>query len=238
MAGADTRKWRRYLNFWRANIAADVDAELAFHVDARMEELTTGGLDAAADMRLHALARSHDVDVRAAALAALHLASGSERGTRRMLASALRAEGDHDLAVRSRWAIALGYMGDRFAATGDPAAALTAYDRALDVRPSSPALLMSRANAQRDAGDLTGAIASYQSSLAIDRSNSLAWVNFGIALATARECGAVLPTAAIVDQLMHAVSLAGHGSDDHSALLTEVERLARHDIRADQSDAV
>ncbi|HMC55709.1 MAG TPA: tetratricopeptide repeat protein, partial [Gemmatimonadaceae bacterium] len=161
-----------------------------------------GGLDAAADMRLHALARSHDVDVRAAALAALHLASGSERGTRRMLASALRAEGDHDLAVRSRWAIALGYMGDRFAATGDPAAALTAYDRALDVRPSSPALLMSRANAQRDAGDLTGAIASYQSSLAIDRSNSLAWVNFGIALATAGDTTAAvtaLTNAATVD---------------------------------------
>ena len=33
-----------------------------------------------------------------------------------MLASALRAEGDHDLAVRSRWALALGYMGDWFAA--------------------------------------------------------------------------------------------------------------------------
>ena len=38
MAG-DTRKWHRYLHFLRPNIAADVDAELAFHVDARTEEL-------------------------------------------------------------------------------------------------------------------------------------------------------------------------------------------------------
>ena len=151
-----------------------------------------GGLDAAAGMRLRAMAGSHDVDARAAALAALHLASGSNRGTRRTLASALRAEGDHDLAVRSRWALALGYMGDQFAAKGDLAAALTAYGRALDVRPSSAALLMSRANAQRDAGDVRGAITSYQSSLAIDRSNSLAWVNFGIALATAGDSAAAV----------------------------------------------
>lgn len=164
--------------------------------------LPDGGLDAALGKRLRALAGSRDVDVRAAALAALHLASGSERGTRRLLASALRAEGDHDLAVRSRWALALGYMGDQFAARGDPAAALTAYGRALDVRPSNAALLMSRANAQRDAGDLTGAIASYRSSLAIDRSNSLAWVNFGIALATAGDTAAAviaLTNAATVD---------------------------------------
>jgi len=159
------------------------------------------GVDAAADTRLRAMVGSHDVDVRAMALAALHLASGSKRGTRRVLALALRAEGDHDLAVRSRWALALGYMGDQFAAKGDLGAALTAYGRALDVRPSSAALLMSRANAQRDAGDLRSAITSYQSSLAMDRSNSLAWVNFGIALATAGD------TAAAVTALTNATTL-------------------------------
>jgi predicted permease len=45
MARADTRKWHRYLHFWRANIAADVDAEIAFHVDARTEELCSAGMD-------------------------------------------------------------------------------------------------------------------------------------------------------------------------------------------------
>ena len=47
MAG-DSRKWHRYVRFWRADIAADVDAELAFHVDARTEELCDSGLDRAA----------------------------------------------------------------------------------------------------------------------------------------------------------------------------------------------
>jgi 2-hydroxy-3-oxopropionate reductase len=50
--------------------------------------------------------------------------------------------------------------------------------------------------------------------------------DLGIALATAREQGAVLPATAVVDQLMHALRRAGHGEDDHSALLAEVERLS------------
>ena len=59
---SDTRKWHRYLNFWRPNIAADVDAELAFHVDARTEELCDAGLDRAA-ARAQALREFGDVDL-------------------------------------------------------------------------------------------------------------------------------------------------------------------------------
>ena len=36
--------WRRYLRFWRSDPVADVDAELQFHVDSRIEELTQQGL--------------------------------------------------------------------------------------------------------------------------------------------------------------------------------------------------
>jgi len=42
---ATTPKWRRYLRFWSVNTAADVDDELAFHVDARTQELCDSGLD-------------------------------------------------------------------------------------------------------------------------------------------------------------------------------------------------
>ena len=41
---------------------------------------------------------------------------------------------------------------------------------------------MAMANAQRDAGDLTGAVATYQRSIALDARAPLAWVNLGIAL--------------------------------------------------------
>ena len=61
MPGDDTRKWHRYLHFWRANIAADVDAELAFHVDARTEELCAEGLEPSA-ARAQALREFGDVD--------------------------------------------------------------------------------------------------------------------------------------------------------------------------------
>src|SRR5689334_23218331 len=61
MSGDDTRKWHRYLHFWRANIAADVDAEVSFHVDARTEELCAEGLEPSA-ARAQALREFGDVD--------------------------------------------------------------------------------------------------------------------------------------------------------------------------------
>jgi predicted permease len=62
MPGADTPKWHRYRDFWRANIAADVDDELAFHVDARTEELCATGLERPV-ARAQALREFGDVDL-------------------------------------------------------------------------------------------------------------------------------------------------------------------------------
>src|SRR5262249_6970144 len=57
----DTQKWHRYLRFWRANIAADVDTELTFHVDARTQELRDAGVEPAA-ARAQALREFGDLD--------------------------------------------------------------------------------------------------------------------------------------------------------------------------------
>ena len=62
MAGNDTPKWRRYRDFLRPNIAADVDAEVAFHVDARTEELCAAGVERSA-ARAQALREFGDVDL-------------------------------------------------------------------------------------------------------------------------------------------------------------------------------
>jgi len=40
-----SESWRRYLTFWRANVQRDIDAELRFHFDARIEELIAIGVD-------------------------------------------------------------------------------------------------------------------------------------------------------------------------------------------------
>lgn len=42
---SDGAKWHRYLRFWRSNVAEDVDEELAFHVDARTQELVDTGIE-------------------------------------------------------------------------------------------------------------------------------------------------------------------------------------------------
>ncbi len=143
------------------------------------------GLSPETDRRLQELARSPDDDIRAGVLAALHLARGADRGTRASLAAALRAEGSRDAALRARWALALAHMGDRYAAGGRPANAALAYSRALEVRPTSARLLLSLANAQRDAGNYTEAVASYRRSIAFDPRAPLAYVNLGIALTAA-----------------------------------------------------
>ena len=40
-----TPKWRRYLRFWRPDVRADVDDELAFHMQERMDDLVAAGMD-------------------------------------------------------------------------------------------------------------------------------------------------------------------------------------------------
>src|SRR5690348_15257442 len=37
-------KWRRYLRFWRSEIDADLDDELRFHFEQRIEALVASGL--------------------------------------------------------------------------------------------------------------------------------------------------------------------------------------------------
>jgi len=43
-----TPRWRRYLRFWRRDVQADIDDELSFHFEARIEELLGQGLSAEA----------------------------------------------------------------------------------------------------------------------------------------------------------------------------------------------
>ncbi|HZI41679.1 MAG TPA: ABC transporter permease, partial [Gemmatimonadaceae bacterium] len=61
MSDSTIPKWRRYLRFWRANVAADVDDELAFHVEARTQELCDAGLDRAT-ARARAVREFGDID--------------------------------------------------------------------------------------------------------------------------------------------------------------------------------
>ncbi len=55
--------------------------------------------------------------------------------------------------------------------------------------------------------------------------------DLGIALATAKAYGAVVPGTAMVDQMLAALEANGRGDLDHSALLTHLEDLANFHIK-------
>jgi hypothetical protein len=74
-------KWRRYLRFWRSDVAADVDDELRFHFDTRIEELVAQGLSREA-ARARAVAEFGDVDAVRAGLVEIDRRADERRGRR------------------------------------------------------------------------------------------------------------------------------------------------------------
>lgn len=141
-------------------------------------------IDDAVIQRLEEIAeREHGRDTRGLALALLHLTHSREPRVRRFLATALERAGMRDAALRDRWALALGYAGDRYVQSGQLGDGIAAYRLALEVRPDDAALLRSLANAERDAGDLDRAIGDYRESLMRDGGLALTLVNLAVAQA-------------------------------------------------------
>ena len=134
--------------------------------------------------------REQATDPRALALAALHLTRGGEPATRRFLSASLDRPGDAEL--RDRWALALGYAGDRYAQNGKLGEAVTAYRSALEVRPNDASLLRSLANAERDEGDVGNALAHYRESLSHNGGEALTLVNLGIVQAASGDTSAAV----------------------------------------------
>ena len=137
------------------------------------------------DRRIRELATDPDVDIRALALATRHLMQGADPSVRRALARAASREGPSDFAFRSRWAVALGFMGDRYSEAGEVGAARIAYGRALEVMPGDPRLLQNLGNLERAAGDPQAAIATYTKALTRDPRAALIRVNLAVALEAA-----------------------------------------------------
>jgi tetratricopeptide (TPR) repeat protein len=135
--------------------------------------------------RLEALASSPDLDVRALALATLHWAQGDVPEVRRILVAALDSTGASSrdaTALRGRWALALGFLGDRHRASGERARSDAGYRKALEIRPGDPDVLEARALLRTAAGDFVEAARLLRESLAAEPADPLAWVNLGIAL--------------------------------------------------------
>jgi len=146
-----------------------------------------------AESRLRELAKSPDLDVRAMALATLHYVHGSKSGTRQFLQLQLRDASSSEPqrhksddasrdALRRRWAVVLGGIGDAARGANEPVRAIAAYQKALAVTPGEPALLVNLGLAYAQAGDLSEAVSAYQHALSANAAQPMARVNLGIAL--------------------------------------------------------
>jgi len=148
------------------------------------------GLEEPVLERLLQLTRSPDMDVRALALASLHWSRGDDPRVRAALAEALR--GEEGWALRQRWMLVLGFLGDSRAEEEDLAAAEAAYGKALELAPDDPRILAARGLALYQAGRFDDAVVSLRRSLQGDPSQSLPRVNLGMSLAAVGNSAAAL----------------------------------------------
>jgi Flp pilus assembly protein TadD len=133
--------------------------------------------------RLERLARHGDDDVAAMALASLHLARGTEMGTRRFLIASLDSLGAREARIRSRWGVIMGYLADRARGQGDAAGAVELYGRAREADPRNPRIPLNLGIALNESGNPAAAVDAYNASLSMDAAQPLTLINLGIALA-------------------------------------------------------
>jgi tetratricopeptide (TPR) repeat protein len=140
------------------------------------------GVSAETRRALERLAGQSNLDLRAVALATLHIAAGSETEVRSVLAGHLAEVDSAGEALRARWVAALGFIGEPRRQRGEIVDALLIFRKALEVDPESTMALNSMATMLARAGDPEGAVDYLQASLSADSVQPVAWVNLGIAL--------------------------------------------------------
>ena len=134
--------------------------------------------------RLDSLGHHPDSDVRALALASLHLSAGTLGPVRTRLAAHLNTLGAAEPRVRARWTLMLGYFADRARADGRAPEAAAIYRKAIEIEPDNARLHLNLGVSLSQDGDFAAAAASIRRSLALAPAQPLALVNLGIALSS------------------------------------------------------
>lgn len=147
------------------------------YLDPDMEEL-----EAEVVAALTALTASPDLDLRALALTALHVARGRDPETRAVLQGHLDGLGTREAALQRRWVAGLRLLGDARVRLGELAEAVSIYMKALEVVPEHPGALSDLALAFTYLQDYETALDYYARSLAQDADQPEVWVNRGVAL--------------------------------------------------------
>lgn len=180
------------------------------------------GLPGDIEDQLLRLSAHEDLDVRSLAVASLHWSRGDDPAVRRRLVDAL-AEAPSDEALRSRWLLALGFLGDRARDDGDFSASAIAYRKALELRAGDPRVLHALGQMHSQAGEYALAVDAIRRSLTARPDQPLAWVNLGVALA-----GGGDPVAAR-EAYQEALALNPHEALAHFNLGISYQRAERFD---------
>jgi tetratricopeptide (TPR) repeat protein len=151
--------------------------------------------------RLQALSREDDLDVKALALASLHLAYGRDAAVRTFLNEALPALNERENQVRNRWALVLDYLGTAYVEKGDFRKAIVALQKATEIKSDDPVTLINLGNAFGNYGDLEQSVACFRAALSLDPANTQALANLGSAYARRRDF------ANAVESYKHAIRL-------------------------------
>lgn len=117
--------------------------------------------------KLKRLTESSDIDVKALALVALHLSADHKEDIRTFLIEQLQSLEDQEMAVRSRWAIAMDYVGMLFTSNRDYANAIRSHQKSLEIRPSDAYTLVNLGLAYKYSGDLSSAVATFKKAIRI-----------------------------------------------------------------------
>lgn len=136
--------------------------------------------------KLKILTSSADLDVKALALASMHLVKGSDHETRSFLEEQIAELGKNENKVRDRWALALAHLGDlsnpyseNYRSGKRYEDSIIAYRKSLEVDPDDSMTLLMLALRFQSNGDAGKGDQTFKLALQANPKDWIIWVNYG-----------------------------------------------------------
>lgn len=125
-------------------------------------------LDQAIIEKLKKFVGNPDLDLRAMALVALHLSSDQKLEIQTFLQDKLKNSNNQELALRTRWAFAMDYIGTLYSNKRNYAHAILSHKKALEIKPSDPYTLVNLAMAYQYSGNNVNTIALLEEAIRLE----------------------------------------------------------------------
>jgi len=114
---------------------------------------------------LKEFAQSPDLDLKAMALAVLHVNFGDDPAVLSVIQTETKKLGTDEAAVKNRWAIIADYLGGEFGSRGQMDHAISCFQRSLEINPENIVTISHLALAQLRAGNAEKAVATLEAGL-------------------------------------------------------------------------